>query len=457
LYLHCDPTASHYLKLLLDALFGPVNFRNEIVWKRTNAHNDAKRFGRIHDVLLFYAKSPAATWNRTYQPYDAEYAKRYYRYSDPDGRRWKSGDVTAPGNRGPLYRWNGHLRHWRFTRENMQGLHDAGRLYYTPRGIPRLKQYLDDMPGMPAQDIWADEATRYIVSWSGEGLGYPTQKPISVVKRIIEASSNRGDIVLDPFCGCGTAIEAAIESDRRWVGIDVSDQAYQVIERRFRDRYGESVPLGHIAPRDIATARTLATSKPHGRLDFEAWAINLVGARPNLGRDRGIDGVIPFVNQRGKVQRALVSVKSGKVKPADVRELKGTISRESAAVGLLVTLEDPSAEMRLEATSGGFYAPDIPRLQIVTISEALTGARAQIPRFQQQELFDEVPDTVGESALPRLLEELEEQIGSARAARRVRSQRELERIRDSVRRVMETEERHSAPGESRSLPRVRTR
>jgi len=394
LYLHCDPTASHYLKIVLDAIFGPQNFRNEIIWQRTNAHNDAGRFGRVHDVLLFYVRDTKPVWNKTYQPYTDDYVTTYYRYQDPDGRRWKSGDATAPGGRGPRYQWNGHERNWRFTEENMRRLDDEGRLYYTPAGIPRVKQYLDEMPGIPIQDVWADDLTRYIVSWSGEGLGYPTQKPVALLERIIEASSNPGDVVLDPFCGCGTALVAAQKLGRKWIGIDVTYLSIAVMKARLKDSFGlEDVPVVG-QPTEVEGARGLAEG-PDGRYQFQWWALGLVDAQPvggqkKKGADAGIDGVIGFTDAGGKRDRVIVSVKSGHVSAPMIRDLKGTLEREKAALALFVTLEEPSKPMKQEAAEAGFWHSEVwnrdyPRIQIISIRELLEdGKHPDLPAFVHQ-------------------------------------------------------------------------
>jgi hypothetical protein len=208
---------------------------------------------------------------------DADYVKKYYRYVDPDGRRWKSGDATAPGGRGPLYEWNGHTRHWRFTKDNMRQLDNEGRLYYTPRGIARVKDYLPETSLMPVQDIWDDQATRYIVSWSDEGLGYPTQKPIGLLSRIISASSNPDAVVLDPFCGCGTAIVAAHKLGRRWIGIDISYMAIAVMQGRLTRECGvEHVPIDG-RPREVEGAIQLANS-PSGEYQFQWWILTELNA-----------------------------------------------------------------------------------------------------------------------------------------------------------------------------------
>ena len=207
IYLHCDPTASHYLKLMMDAVFGQDSFRNEIAWKRYGAHNDvgqgSKHFGRVHDVILIYGKTDSVTWNQEFVSLDESYVKSTYRYVDEDtGRRFTTTPLTGPGGAekgNPVYEWNGHTRAWRYNKETMQRLHDEGRLYYSRTGYPRRKLYIDESRGVPVQDMWTD-----ISSLSGahrERLGYPTQKPEALLERIINASSNEGDVVLDPFCG----------------------------------------------------------------------------------------------------------------------------------------------------------------------------------------------------------------------------------------------------------------
>ncbi len=389
LWLHCDPTASHYLRLVLDAIFGPENFRNEVIWKRTTAHSDSKRAGRIHDVLLFYAKSEEHVWNKVYQPYDEDYVAKYYRYKEPNGRRYASGDVAAAGP-GPARLFKGVLRepppgsHWRFTQEKLDQFVADGRIYFTPNGFPRIKRYLDEMEGTPLQDLWADKGVQPVVSWSSEGLGYPTQKPLALLERIIAASSKPGDIVLDPFCGCGTAIVAAQKLGRQWIGIDVTYLAIAVMQARLRDSFGIEVPIEG-SPTEVEGARKLSQQLPNGREQFELWALTLVGAMPvggtqKKGADKGVDGVITFTGAGGKLESCIVSVKSGHVGRAQVAELKGDMGAQGAAMGLFVTLEEPTAPMRLEATEAGFYHSDLsgrdyPAVQIITIRELLEEGR----------------------------------------------------------------------------------
>lgn len=450
LYLHCDPTASHYLKAVLDAVFGPTNFRNEIVWKRFSGKNDPKRYGRSHDIILYYTKSGSFTWNVQYGPFEPDYVDENYRYIEPDtGRRYRRGDLTAAKPGGDVdYEWHGARpykgRHWAYSRENMDKMLADGRIEFRKTGMPVFKRYLDEQPGVPLQDLWTDIRLH---AGSKERLGYPTQKPTELLDRIIRASTSEGDVILDPFCGCGTAIEAAIEANRRWIGIDVSDQAIRVINERFRKLYKTEVPTGVIAPRDVATARALSLRRPHGRKEFETWAINLIGGSPNPSKDRGVDGVIQFVGRRGRIQRALISVKSGKVKPGDMRDLKGAVNRERAAVGVLITLAGASAEMRLEATTAGEYEPGVPRLQIMTVEQALGGRRPVLPSYRPMEMFAEVPEIEPDRSIDDKLAELEDQIAMARSSRQRRELDRLERvradwqrIRENVQRTMEAEE-----------------
>ena len=396
IYLHCDPTASHYLKLVMDAVFGAVNFRNEIVWKRTTAHSDSRRAGRIHDILLFYSKTDEYTWNQVYQPYDPEYAEQYYRYTDPDGRRYASGDVAAAGPGQARY-FNGVLRepppgsHWRFSQERIDQYIAEGRIYFTKNGFPRYKRYLDEMPGMPIQDIWADKDAQPVVSWSKEGLGYPTQKPVGLLERIIRATSNESDLVLDPFCGCGTTISAAEKLKRRWIGIDITHLAIGLIRHRLQSMFGSDLSEYKVIgePKDLPSARTLAEDD---RYQFQFWALGVIGARPvgekKKGADRGIDGIMLFHDEAhgdklGPAKTVVVQVKSGHVNSGMVRDLKGTMEREKASIGVFITLNEPTREMVKEAATAGFYESPLgqqyPRLQILTIQEMLEGKRISMP------------------------------------------------------------------------------
>ncbi len=391
IYLHCDPTASHYLKLLLDAVFGPTNFRTEIIWKRTTAHSDTrqgrKQHGRLHDVLLFYSKGDDWTWNPIYLPYDPEYVEKKYRHVEPGTeRRYMLDNITGPGGAAkgnPKYEVMGVARYWRYSKEKMKQLIREGRVVQpSPGRVPRYKRYLDEMPGVVMGDMWTDIPP--INAMAAERLGYPTQKPEALLERIIGSSTNEGDVVLDPFCGCGTTVAAAQKLGRRWIGIDITHLAITLIKHRLRDAYGDAVEFDVIGePVAVAGAAELAADDPY---QFQWWALGLVGARPQeqkKGADKGIDGRLYFHDEPGgKTKQIILSVKAGKTGRAHVHELRGVVDREQAEIGVLISMQEPTKPMREEAASAGFYGSpwgQHPRLQILTIDELLEGARIDYP------------------------------------------------------------------------------
>ena len=403
IYLHCDPTASHYLKLLMDAIFGADNYRSEIIWRRTNAKGLAfKGYPRNNDNLLYYSKGPNFSWNRPFRPYDKEYVERFYRYEEEGtGRRYTLGDLTNPNRNRPnlTYEWNGHLRVWRWTKERMQEAHDKGLIHYTSSGLARQKRYLDEMQGNPVDTIWED--INPIQAHAQERLGYPTQKPEALLERIISASSNEGDVVLDPFCGCGTAVAAAERLNRRWIGIDITHLAITLIRHRLHDTFGEDLRPYEVVgePKDLPSAESLAL---HDRYQFEWWALGLVDARPardrKKGADAGIDGYINFFDDNsGKPKRIVVQVKSGGVQRNQIATLKSDMAREKADLALFVTLKSPTGPMQQEALEAGFYTPEafpdhnFPRVQILTIEELLSGTEAQYPRYAPTATFQRAP------------------------------------------------------------------
>ena len=405
IYLHCDPTASHYLKLLMDAVFGNEFFKNEIIWRRTSSHSDARRYGRVHDVILYYTRGDEYEWNDIFLPYEPGYVEQYYRYEDPDGRRWMSDNLSASGLQGGgyEYEWNGVTRVWRLPQDSMRRLDSEGRLYYTRNGIARIKRYLDESQGLRIQDVWSDiQALR---SWHRERLGYPTQKPEALIERLITASSSEGDVVLDPFCGCGTAIAAAERLNRRWIGIDITHLAISLMKNRLRDSFKDDLSDYDIigAPQDVESARALAVESEHdGRYQFEWWALGLIEARPSRdrrrGADSGIDGYINFFDDNsGRSKRVIVQVKSGNVSVSQIRDLKGVLERENAEIGVFITLNPPTRPMLAEAVSTGFYEPEhfpdlrFPRLQILTIEELLAGKEAEYPRIAPAATFRRAP------------------------------------------------------------------
>ena len=385
LYLHCDPTASHYLKVLLDSVFGADRFLNEVVWQRTGAHNDAKRFGRVTDTILLFSKTSNYTFNPQYAGYTPEYIAERYRYTDPDGRLFWPNTATSPSPRpNMMYEWKGcpsPPNGWRFERATMERLEREKRLYYSKTGMVYVKNYLDEQKGRAAQNLWAD----IFMSKSGaERLGYPTQKPVELLERIVATSSNIGDVVLDPFCGCGTTIHAAEKLDRRWIGIDVTHLAISLIERRLKDAFpGTSFDV-HGTPKDIEGARALALLDKY---QFQWWAVSLVDAIPyggkKKGADGGIDGHIYFKPDGKTTEKAIVSVKGGdNVGVTMVRDLGHVIDREKAKVGVFITLTEPTKPMEIEAVKAGYYVTEhgkFPKIQILTIADLFAGKKPHLP------------------------------------------------------------------------------
>jgi DNA modification methylase len=398
LYLHCDPTASHYLKLLLDAVFGPENYRNEITWKRAqtvkgNFGQGARFFGRNTDALLFYSATENHYFETPFLPYSDDYVATAYRHVEPDsGRRYRLVSMIGPGGAAkgnPQYEVMGVTRYWRYSKEAMKALIDNGLVVQSkPGGVPNRKYYLDEGRGVPVQALWDDLPA--LQAASSERLGYPTQKPEALLTRIIKASCPPDGVVLDPFCGCGTTIAAAEKLDRRWIGIDVTFQATNLIKHRLFDAFGDAVPYTVVGePTTVEDAKKLAKED---RDQFEAWALGLVGARnagKKKGADGGIDGQLLFHEKAGgKTRQALISVKSGKVTVADVRDLRGVIEREEAEIGLLISLREPTQPMRAEAAAAGLYRSgsegvgtwgEHPRMQLLTVAELLDGRRIDMP------------------------------------------------------------------------------
>ena len=399
IYLHCDPTASHYLKMLMDAVFGPEYFRTEIVWKRTTTHSDSKTWSRVADCIFFYTRSDSFVWNQPREAHTEKYLAAKYKYSDPDGRVYRLHDMTSPNPRPNMsYAWLGFPsppKGWRFSRERMQELHDAGRIVYPVNADgthntnrrPQIKRYLDETAGSVMGTIWTDISP--INSQAQERLGYPTQKPEALLERIIKASSNEGDVVLDPFCGCGTTVAAAQKLGREWIGIDITHLAIALIKKRLADAYGESITdtydvIGE--PVNVAGAKELAESDPY---QFQWWALSLVHARPaeqKKGKDRGIDGRIYFHDGSGQTQSIILSVKAGHTGPDHVRDLRGTVEREKAAIGVLITMQEPTKEMRKEAATGEFYLSDWgkhAKIQLLTVADLLAGKGINRPPDRQ--------------------------------------------------------------------------
>jgi site-specific DNA-methyltransferase (adenine-specific) len=387
IYLHCDPSAGHYLKALMDSIFEARHFRNEIVWQRAGPRSHAfTRFPSTHDTILVYAKSFQATWNAQYSGYHEGYLKSHYSHiEEGTGRCYRLSDCTNPNQDRPnlTYDWKGVTRVWRWTKARMERLDKEGRLVYAKSGIPSYKRYLDEMPGTPITDVWTDIPP--INSQAQERLGYPTQKPLPLLERIVAASSKEDDVVLDPFCGCGTAIHAAHKLGRRWIGIDITHLAIGLVRRRMEDAFAGLKIEVVGEPVDLSGAQELAAHDP---FQFQWWALDKIDAQPvgdkRKGMDRGIDGIIPFLESRTDRKRAIVSVKGGGISSKDIRDLKGVLEREGEPIGVLLTLRPPTREMKLEAVAAGHYESPLmgrkyPRIQILTIADILNGERVELP------------------------------------------------------------------------------
>ncbi len=392
IYLHCDPTASHYLKIVLDTIFGIRMFRNELIWQRTQvAKRQSGFFGKVHDVILFYTKSEKAVFNEQFTPYKESYISSHYNKIEPETeRRYGLWDLTQTGQ-GVERKFGDRVlnpptgKHWIYTQENIDKLLDEGRIVFTKTGMPRLKRYLEQGKGEYVQDIWTDIFD--INAVARERLGYPTQKPISLLERIIKTSSHQGHIVLDPFCGCGTTITASEQLKRKWIGIDITHLAINLIKWRLKDMFGlypkkDYEIIGE--PEDLTGARELASQN---RYQFQWWALSLINARPyqdkKMGSDTGIDGLLYFQDEKDKIQRAIVQVKSGHVSVTQIRDLGHVMDREKAEIGIFITLEEPTKPMLKEAVQKGFYksitGAQYPKIQIKTIEELLKDNRLNIP------------------------------------------------------------------------------
>ena len=429
LYLHCDPTASHYLKLLLDAVFGTNSFKNEIVWQRTNAHNmRTKGYVRANDIILFYSKSDRFTFNEQYTEYGPEQMKRFK--PDETGRLYKAENMTF-STRSPKrqFEWRGSKppanRSWGASLEQLEKWYAEGRILLKKDGTPRLdglKIYLDETKGKPITTNWTD--IERISNTSAERLGYPTQKPVALLERIIATSSNPGDVVLDPFCGCGTTIDAAEKLGRKWVGIDVTPVAMTTIKKRLIDTYESTKKVRFLRASDAearagepkssekelvvriigepVTPADAAKLAEDDKWAFEWWAVGLVGARgtkERKGADQGVDGQILFCDdpRSGKTEQIILQVKGGKTGSKDVRDLIGVLTREKAAIGVLISVQEPTEPMKIEATSAGFYEHKInklkyPRIQLRTVKELMEGKDIERPvNMALDETFKKAP------------------------------------------------------------------
>ncbi|MEW6348724.1 MAG: DNA methyltransferase [Thermodesulfobacteriota bacterium] len=397
IFLHCDPTASHYLKVLMDSIFDVCNFRNEIVWQRSGAHNFPTRaLVRTNDIILFYSKTNDFFFKTLFTEYGPEQLSRFR--PDEKGRLYKAENLTfSTPNKARQFEWRGTRpaanRSWGADIEQLESWWAEGRILKKRDGTPRLdglKIYFDETKGKPLTTNWVDIPR--IGNTSSERLGYPTQKPEALLDRILSMGSNKFDVVLDPFCGCGTTVNVAERLHRRWIGIDITHLAIALIRNRLHDTFGNELSPYEVlgAPKYVASAKTLAEQD---RYQFEWWALSLVDARPaqdkKKGSDSGIDGFINFFDDgSGRAKKIIVQVKSGNVTTSQIRDLKAVVEREKAVIGAFVTLNPSTKPMKEEALSAGYYVPELlgkehdsPKIQILTIADLLSGAKLKYPRL----------------------------------------------------------------------------
>lgn len=399
LYLHCDPSASHYLKIILDVIFDPTNFRNEIIWKRTSAHNDAKQgakhFGRTHDTLLVYVKDQEAKMHPVYLAHSEEYmSAKYPHIEEGTGRRYGLWDMSGPGGAAkgnPSYEVMGVVRFWRYSQTKMREKIDAGLVIQPrPGAVPREKRYLDSTQGAPVGTVWTDIPP--INSQAKERRGYPTQKPLALLERIIAASTDEGDVVLDPFAGCGTSIVAAERMNRKWIGIDITYLAINEVIARLQEEKREGHELKYEllgTPKDEDAAKALFhDTEKQNHKPFEQWAVTLVGGKYNdkKGADRGKDGVIQLFDMQGTYREGVIQVKGGNgLNLSNVRDFAHVIENNKAVFGIMIAQKEPTKEMKLIAEAMG-YADwpgqlKIPRYQILTTEGILErGERPILPQ-----------------------------------------------------------------------------
>ena len=426
IYLHCDPTASHYLKIVMDAIFYPKNFRNEIIWRRTASHNQAKRYGPIHDVILYYSKADKYYYKVNYRPLLKGHVTEYFTKENEKGKYWTNaltGAGTRKGESG--LPWKGYdptkrNRHWAIPgslcvelgipnelspQEKLNELYENGEIVLPPEGsraLPTYHQYLNGSRGIPFQDIWvyqphtknvlyqSEEAIDEDVKWltrqgDTERLGYETQKPLGLLRRIIECSCPQDGVLLDPFCGCGTAVVEAERLNRKWIGIDITHLAISTMKWRLEKMFPNIQYIVVGEPKDLAGAKELASQNKY---QFQWWAVALVGGQPygdkKKGADTGIDGYLYFMDEKNKVKKGIIQVKSGEVGVRLIRDLVGVVKREKAEMGIFLCLEPITKPMQTEADSEGFYhsplGKDYPKIQILTIEQLLAeGKKPDIP------------------------------------------------------------------------------
>jgi site-specific DNA-methyltransferase (adenine-specific) len=358
----------------------------------------------VHDCIFAYRRSDSVFFEKQYVELSTERIEQHYsQVEEGTGRHYMLDNFTQAGAGEPRKFGDRVIsppsgKHWIWTQERIDAAMNDGRLVFTSDNMLRVKRYLDESRGNPVEDIWTDIPP--INSQAQERLGYPTQKPEALLERIIVASSKEGDVVLDPFCGCGTAIAVSERLKRRWVGIDITHLAITLIKHRLQDAFGAGVKYTVIGePVSLPDAQALAESDPY---QFQWWALGLVGARPvegKKGADKGIDGRLYFHDEPKATKQIIFSVKAGTLHATYVRDLRGVVEREQAQIGVLISMERPTQPMRTEAASAGFYqAPSLkryPRLQLLTVVDLLAGKAIDYPPEQERKdaTFKKAPRT----------------------------------------------------------------
>lgn len=387
-YLHCDATMSHYLKTICDAVFNSRNFQNEIIWARSLPHgNVRKTFGRAHDTIFFYTKSEQYIRNPPFAPHRKEYIKQFYKtIEEKTLRRYQSVSLLNPNTNRPnlTYEWNGHTRVWKWTRERMEKAHNDGLLVYSKTGIARYKNYLDQMKGTPLQDIWDDVSP--LMGGSAERLGYPTQKPKALLERIISASTNEDDIVLDAFCGCGTTLDAAEGLHRRWVGIDISPVAVSLMESRLKRTYKSDLAKYEVGgiPETLEAAEELWKRNAFAFQDWWLMQYQIFSATfGSKGADQGLDGLGLFAEERGEPAKVGFQVKGGKnIKSGHIDELLGAMVKFRCLMGVFLTTTPLTTPMlKTIAGQGSIEIGETlyPRLQFLTLEQHFQNLRPKLP------------------------------------------------------------------------------
>ena len=387
IYLHCDPNANWLLRVLLDTIFGEGHFLNEIIWKRPTAHSDSGRYGANTDTILFYAKGQRWAWRPQFQDYDEKYRARFNR-QDPDGRLWADYDLTAKGLSGGGYEYKGATSLWRVPLETMKQWDADGKLHFTTRGGIRRKRYLDEMEGRPLQALWDDIAP--VNSQAAERIGYPTQKPLALLERIIQASSNEDALVLDPFCGCGTAADAAAKLGRRYLGIDISAIAVRVMEQRLASRGGTAMPAVYQMDWDdyewdqFESRALMKEADAEDGIPGWAWAedkvAGLLNALPNDKKtgDGGVDA--RYFTERGEIIPIQVKMYKGQIGRPEMQKLLGVQTewrnrKVKSPMSLMVTLYPPRETLRVFARQQGdvtLRGERYPKMQVLSVQEMLT-------------------------------------------------------------------------------------